>query len=340
MLQLQAHVTRTLGLLFPIILATYVPFCAPAIRMTAPAEEAEHQSSQLWHEPDDLSAYDAFAGPWGEEYAPDPRALYKLSAEKTHGYSPGMTVRDPNGERWSVKQGPEGPVEVTVSRILSALGYHQPPIYYLPSFRLDHGDWIEVAPGGRFRPHDKILKNVGEWSWQQNPFVGTAPYQSLLVTLLVFNSSDLKNSNNTLYELKKPREGATTWYVVRDLGAALGETGRFAPTRNDLNLFTRLRFITGVKDGYVQFDYHGFHQELIRNRITPSDVVRACDGLAQLSRQQWADAFRAGGYRDEEANRFIDRILERIDEGRRLRGSETIHAAVQLPALAIPGVIH
>src|SRR5437762_5655586 len=61
----------------------------------------------------------------------------------------------------------------------------------------------------------------------QNPFVGTRPYQGLLVILLMFNSSDLKNTNNTLYEVG---DAIRHWYVVRDLGAALGETARLMPT--------------------------------------------------------------------------------------------------------------
>jgi hypothetical protein len=292
-----------------------MPFCTPAVRPTDPVEVAEQRMSQLWRPPANIQSTDLFAGPWGRELAPDPEALYTLSAEKTKGQSPGMTVRDPSGRKWSVKQGLEGPVEVTLSRVLSALGYHQPPVYYLPSFRLDQDTWVQIAPGGRFRTHDKALDEIGEWSWQENPFVGTRPYQSLLVTLLLFNSSDLKNSNNTLYELAEPREGSALWYVVRDIGMALGETGRLGPKRNNPDLFVRLPFITGVQAGYVQFDYHGLHKELIRDRITPADVVAACQQLAKLSRKQWEDAFRAGGYQPTVAARFIDRILQKIDEG-------------------------
>ena len=37
------------------------------------------------------------------------------------------------------------------------------------------------------------------------PFVGTRPFQGLLVILLTFNSFDLKNSNNTFYDVRGPR---------------------------------------------------------------------------------------------------------------------------------------
>jgi hypothetical protein len=42
---------------------------------------------------------------------------------------------------------------------------------------------------------------------------------------MVFDSTDVKNTNNSLYELKEPADGVTRWFVVRDIGAALGETG-------------------------------------------------------------------------------------------------------------------
>jgi hypothetical protein len=230
-----------------------------------------------------------------------------------------MTVRDPHGVEWSVKEGEEGPVEVTVSRVLSAIGYHQPPVYFLSPYSLvDEKGRTHVAGGGRFRPHDKSLKDRGEWSWQQNPFVDTTPYRGLLVILMMFDSSDLKNSNNSLYELKEPREGAARWYVVRDIGTSLGETGRLDPKRNDPDLFARHKFIAGVRGRYVEFSYHGWHQELFRDRITVDDVRWASELLAKLSEEQWAGAFRAGQYKPDVAQRFIARLHEKIEEGRRL----------------------
>jgi len=273
---------------------------------------------ELWH-PADTAPADTFNGPWGAERAPDPKATYTFVRQKTHGVSPGLTVRDARGVEWSVKEGDEGPVEVTVSRILSSVGYHQPPVYFLATYMLtDEKGRTHMVGGGRFRPHEKGLSDKGEWSWQQNPFVGTKPYQGLLVILMMLDSSDLKNSNNSLYELKEPREGARQWFVVRDIGTSLGETARLDPKRNDPALFEHEKFITGVRGGFVEFNYHGWHQELFKHRITPADVQWASDLLGKLSDAQWADAFRAGGYQPDVAGRFIRRLHEKIEEGRTL----------------------
>ena len=309
---------RLAALVAPTLIATYFPFCAAEVHPTVEPEKARQQLAELWREPDALASADLFYGPWGKERAPDAKAIYTFVKDKTHGINPGLTVRDPDGTKWSVKQGEEGPIEVTLSRVLSAIGFHQPPVYFLPSFAVDRKDWVERAPGGRFRPTLKGVREESSWSWQQNPFVGTRPYQGLLVVLMVFDSSDLKNSNNSIYRLRQEREGATQWFVVRDIGTALGETGRLDPKRGDPGLFERQTFISKVKDGYVEFDYHGWHQELFRHRITTADVRWSCDLLARLSDEQWAEAFRAGGYKPDAASRFIRVIKRRINEGRQL----------------------
>jgi hypothetical protein len=107
--------------------------------------------------------------------------------------------------------------------------------------------------------------------------------------------------------------------VVRDLGAALGKTGRFWPIRRHHAVRARL-FIRGVTDGYVEFDYQGFHKELIRRRITPDGVTWAIALAGRLSLQQWQDAFRAGGYEPEVGSRFIATIRDRIVQARLLVG--------------------
>jgi hypothetical protein len=147
------------------------------------------------------------------------------------------------------------------------------------------------------------------------------PYQGLLVMMLLFANSDLKTSNNTVFE----HEGngrIEQWYVVRDLGASLGEMGIFGAQRNDPALYEQQSFITGIVDGFVDFDYPRKERMLTEGRITPKEVVWACNLLARLTERQWQDAFRAGGYSPEVAERFIRKIRQNIVQGQQLASAQ------------------
>jgi hypothetical protein len=290
--------------------------CVPAIRSTRKAPPSEAKLQELWEDPADLETRDLFWGPWGQAYAPAPDSTYSFVKEKTSGFSPGFTVTDPQGGEWSVKQGPESQVEVVVSRILSAVGFHQPPVYYLGTWKKQGGPGAAEQTAGRFRPKRDGLDDKGQWSWQQNPFVGTPQYGGLLSLMMLLNGSDLKNANNSLYEVDAASHsaGPRHWYVVRDLGAALGETGRIEPRRGDPLVFGRIGFIRAVTGDRVQFNYRGRHQELVRH-ISTRDVRWMTQLVSRLSDRQWRDAFRAGGYGPETSASFIATIKARLHDG-------------------------
>lgn len=290
------------------------------VAATAPPPAA----ATMWIEPANVADHDLFNGPWGADNAPDPNSVYKLKERKHTGVNLGMTVVDAKGREWSVKQpypgglDPEGPVEVVVSRLLSGIGYHQPPVYYLEAFRLkdDFGTHVEV--GGRFRLKTEQLKEAGFWKWEDNPFVGRREYQALIVLLTMFNGTDLKNSNNSLYEY---RDGdlVQQWYVARDIGASLGDANPLAPRKGYAPAFEKTPFVLGVNEnGFVVFGYDGWYRNLREDRITPEEVAWACSLLGRLSDAQFRDAFRAGGFAPDRASRFIAKLREKIDQGRAL----------------------
>ena len=81
----------------------------------------------------------------------------------------------------------------------------------------------------------------------------------------MLNSTDLKDSNNSIYEVDGAAGTAPArWFVVRDLGAALGETGKLYPRRNWLEGFEQQRLHhRACRRRRVEFDYDGRHQELL-----------------------------------------------------------------------------
>jgi hypothetical protein len=303
---------------------TWSAGCGTAIRSTAPGPLAARQMAEFWEDVDPRSR-DLFHGVAGPRAQPDPEAVYTVKTKDTTGFSISYDVEDGSGVEWSVKVGPEAQSEVTSSRIVWAMGYQQPPNAYLARWHWREGEARRLEHGGRFRPNLPTLKNAGIWAWHQNPFVGTQAYRGLLVLMMILNSTDLKDDNNVIYERREDDRVAGRWYVVKDLGATLGTTGRLDPKRNDIEAFEPHGFITGVRGGRVKFAFRGRHQELLR-AITPDDVVWMCNRLARLTPKQWNDAFRAGGYDDGVASRFIRRIQQKIAEGQALQPRPRRHS--------------
>jgi hypothetical protein len=320
LLQETENMTRAITIAIAAISLTMTAACA-GVKVPKAQTTPAPPAASMWVEPANLAERDLFLGEWGAAHAPDPNDVYTLVERKHTGVNLGLTVKDSKDREWSVKQpypgglDSEAPVEVALSRLLSAIGYHQPPVYFLRAFTLkdDFGKKVEV--GGRFRLKDASFKETGSWQWDDNPFVGTKPYQGLIVLLMMFNSTDLKNSNNSLYE---SRDGdlVKQLYVARDLGAALGDVNRIAPRKNHVESFEAMPYVLGTNHGHVQFAYAGWYKNLVRDRIAPEDVAWASELLGRLSDKQWSDAFRAAGYEPAVANRFIAKLKEKVDQGR------------------------
>jgi hypothetical protein len=316
-------VMKSLVLVKAVVLA--LACLALGCRSTAPEKTVVLASpapmAEFWVEPTDIASRDLFHGVGGPSLAPDAKAAFTFEAEKTSGKSPGYTVRDAKGLTWSAKMGVEAQSEVAVSRLLWAIGFRQPPVYLLPSWTLEGGP--DPGPKGptRFRPNLPGWIESGSWLWRKNPFRGTRQLRGLVVFMRIVNNWDILDRNNLLYELKPPRDGVSRFYVVKDLGASLGRTTALwhQGTKNDFEDFEKQPFIDKVVGGIVHFEDKGRrHRDLYRN-ISVEDVRWTCERLAKLSPKQWQDAFRAAHYNQETAARYIGRLLQKVEEGRRLQ---------------------
>ena len=296
--------------------------CARQIRQMELRPGPPATIAELWQAP--AEPRDLFHGPGGKELLPRDTA-FTFVAEDTTGYSPGFDVRDSSGMEWSVKTGPEAQSEVVTSRILWAIGFHQPPTYYLDQWSL-MGTHSGHQEPGRFRPELPGQQISGDWAWHENPFVGTPEYGGLIVANLLLTNWDWKTSNNKVYELDQPEAGVTRQYVVRDLGASLGKftypsvlkmfrlRGFGQGTRNDLPGFESQAFIERVDDGAVKFAYRGIYRDVI-STVTAAHVRWACERMSQLSDRQWQDAFSSAGYTADQTRRYTAKIKEKIAQG-------------------------
>jgi hypothetical protein len=280
---------------------------------------------RLWA-PTDVASRDLLLGAGGRDLLPSD-STYMFVAHKRAGTNKGYDVRDTKGRLWSVKLGDEAQPEVTASRILWALGFHQPSVYFVERWRLTGGD-IEEQPPARFRAESTPSDVLDEWSWYENPFIGTRPFGALVTVNALLNNWDLKTANNKIYAVLDGQRETDQQYVVRDLGGSLGKARQprmltwfpfmrqMQGTKNDLQDFEAQGFVRGIDKGRVQFDYRGLDAALLRS-VTVEDLQWTCALLSRLSEQQWLDAFRAGGYPPEIAGRYVRKILAKIDEAQR-----------------------
>jgi hypothetical protein len=282
-----------------------------AAQQEKPADRAKPNIAELWEDPGDVTSRDLLYGRGGKALVPSPTTPFEFKAVDTVGYSTGYDVVDPQGRKWDVKIGDEGQPEVVSSRVLWAVGYRQPIVYFVPEWTLKNGP-VAKPLAGRFR-YNPDHKSLGDWSWTDNPFFGTREFKGLVVTNLLLNNWDIKQTNNRIYEMI---EGYTPsrWFVTQDIGASLGKTAWPVGNRNNIDDFESQRFVVGVENGRVQFDYHARHRELLEN-ITPADVVWICRILASISDKQWDDAFSGAAYPKETADRYIRKLKSKIQEG-------------------------
>ena len=303
-----------------VALLAAVTACSKSLRNTVTPGAAPSEA-ELWQEPTDIATRDLFHGPGGTAGAPSGTTFQFVAADKG-GYSPGYDVRDAQGTVWSVKLGKEAQPEVTTARVLWAVGFHQPPSYYVREWTLT-GQQAGPQEAGRFRPELPNAKVIGDWSWYENPFVGSRPFKGLVVANLVMTNWDWKTSNNKIYEYRDGA-GPAHRYVVRDVGASLGKLTSpvllrmfrlrgMQGTRNDLEGFEEQGFIERMTENEVEFDYKGIYGDVVES-VGHADVVWAARLLAGLTDAQWNDAFRAGGFTPEQTERYVRKIKSKIDE--------------------------
>ena len=299
----------------PLRVAVAVLVAATAAAVLTASQSANRQPrgaaaiDELWKDPGNIATRNLRWGRGGQAMAPSADVEYEYQGSDTIGYSAGYDVVDASGRKWDVKTGDEAQTEVMASRLLWAVGYHQPVVYFVPEWRMKNGP-VSRPNSGRFRlssDHD----TDGDWSWTDNPFVGTRQLKGLIVANLIINNWDLKPSQNRVYtEVTSP----SRWFVVQDLGASFGKTAWPVGNRNNVDDFETQRLVLGVENGRVQFDYHARHKDLLSS-ITPADVVWICRLLARITDRQWTDLFAGAAIAPDAGARYARKIKSKIQEG-------------------------
>jgi hypothetical protein len=290
----------------------------------------------MWREPADIKSRDLFYGIGGRKGMPDISTPFTFVKHSESGTQKKVIVKDVRGHEWTVKFGREARPETVSTRIVWAVGYHTDQDYFVRKARIVGKENID-ARDVRFERRDDGFEEDGNWSWKENPFVGTRDLDGLKILMALLKNWDVKSTNNEIARRVVGSRPGLRIYYVSDLGASLGQTGTWlhkiplfsdlpasyffasSKAKGDPESFAEEKFIKGVEDGKVIF-YH----RRARGRSMLKDIsvgsARWMGGLlGQLSNKQLADAVRAGGYEGEEAATYVRVLRNRINQLQNLK---------------------
>ncbi len=204
---------------------------------------------------------------------------------------PGFEVRGPDGRTWDVKLGPEAQSEVVASRVLWAIGYHQPATYYVSNWQLAGGPGGQQQ-GARFRLEsddtevDRRLV-VGRQRVPRHAAVSRADrreHSAEQLGLEDVEQQDLSRQERRVSAAalrrarsrrvaRKDQPSRLLWILpipVRGFGQG---------SRNDIDDFESQGFIKRVDEDRVEFDFR-HHLRIGRRSRAPVERAMGC-GIAQ-----------------------------------------------------------
>lgn len=335
-MRMQIFILLVIGLVLPI---TGAPRLGKQTSKEKEKPTVNAPRAVIWREPPALAKRNLFYGPGG--VAGQPRRPFRFIEEDKGGSNPKFVVADARGVRWKVKLAEEAQSETAATRLLWAVGYFADESYYLPKLhvvglpRLSRGQEFVLANGvvrgARLERVEKGVKKIGNWSWFDNPFVGTKEFDGLRIMMALVNNWDLKKSNNGVYNV----QGRELRYMVSDLGATFGKTGGdWSRSKNDLEDYVSSEFIEELEPTKVDLVMHSrppllyavavpYFYKRTRMETVAEDIPRTHarwigSWLGRLSPEQLRDAFRAAGYTPSEVAAYTNKVRERIRQLNRL----------------------
>ena len=291
---------------------------------------------RLWREPSAADAADLRFGPGGVDSVPVPP--FRFVKEHFTGSQPCIGVRDARGRLWRVKWGHEARPEAFAVRVAAACGYFAEVTHYVPSGSIAGLKDLEdlararqcIADDGRFADARfeledrgvRMLFNEHSWAWNDNPFVGSRQLSGLKILTMLLSNWDTKDrrdvargSNTAIFEVRS-RWGREARYLITDWGGAMGRWGSNIVSRDrwDPAGFEQqsAQFVTGVKDGFVNFGYQGQRTSEIARGITVEHAAWFYRYARRLTMPALRDALLASGATSDEADVFARAIVERI----------------------------
>ena len=313
---------------------TLIPcFLLAAVLPSAAADS----KALLWQQPGKITIADWIWGPGGQRRAP--QGPFTFLEEDLKGTNPKLKVRDAKGDQWIVKFGGEDHSEVFAARLLFAMGYVAQPSYFVRSGVITGVHGLKRARPfvgkqgefayARFKLHQskKVTRVEGlDWSWTNNPFVGTHELNGLKILMMLVSNWDAKDSrdrkgSNTAVYSRPGAGGDQLFYAFDDWGATLGKWGGFF-SRDKWNAdgFSRQTrsFASRAGAETIRWGYHGKHGSDVTSGIRIEDVGWLLTNLSTVSDDELRAGLLASGATPLEVDTYARSIRDRIAQLQRL----------------------
>ena len=304
--------------------------------LTAPCIAADG-AGVLWHEPGNITVADWTWGPSGEARAP--KAPFEFVAEDFKGTNAKVKVRDANGAHWTVKFGGEDHGDVFAGRLLHAMGYEAQSSYFIRNGVITGAHGLKRAKPflgkhdefayARFKLHEskKAAVEGADWSWTNNPFVGSHELNGLKILMMLMSnwdakdSRDGKGSNTAIYALNGAN-GKQLWYAFDDWGATLGKWGGFfSRDKWDTDGYSQqTASFVRLDGGVLHWGYHGKHNADITSGIRIEDVQWLLTYLSRVTDEQLRSGLQASGACPSDTETYARAIRARISQLQRVAG--------------------
>ena len=318
--------------------------------------EFDLSKALIWQDPGPVEMRDLRYGPGGRDL--EPRAPFTFEKEDLSGTSAKVRVHDANGRTWVIKFGEEALPDVFASRLAWAVGYYAEPNYYLErqtfsgAHNLSRADkYVDergMAKGGRFqlRTEDPQYMAGYSWSWEENPFSGTAQMNGLRVLMMLASNWDDKDirddkggvtqhfhdvtlwmrqgTNNAIM-----RDGGRYMFFIDDWGASLGRWGG-AVGRSKSNpdgfLEESADCVHGVRDGQLEFGFKAVHTKKLAAGIRVSDVSWLMQYLGRVTDEQLQAGLEASGATPKVASCYTQALRMRIRQLEQVANGQSVAA--------------
>ncbi|MDQ6666527.1 MAG: hypothetical protein M3Z23_19280 [Acidobacteriota bacterium] len=316
------------------ILCCTVAFVSAALTISPAFQPETREKAVLWHNPGRVENLDLEFGPGGRSRVPHPPFTF---VEEDHGgTNPKIKVTDARGTKWAVKFGEEVRAENFASRLAWAAGYFVETNYYVPSGIAIGAHNLKRAKGwvdkdghfadARFQLRSKepeFLQDM-DWSWSQNPFIGSVELNGLKIMMMLTSNWDNKDSRDRTgagsnnFVFREHENGSVRLlYEVTDWGGSMGKWGNvMSRSKWDCKGYTAQtpHFVEGIKNGVVRWAYHGQHTEDETRGIPVNDVKWLLRYLGRITDRQLRAGLEGSGAAPREEGCFAGAVRERIDE--------------------------